>query len=679
MQDVSSAFLAAMEDMPFVVRLTLDGTDVINEEAVQEVSSLGGSSSDEGGITLGGTVAGSVKIILDKSLIGCAVNGRELFLEIGLEIDSTMEWLPMGTYTVTDALEDDGVITVTASDALSSKFDVEYEPIDGFDFDAEDGVDAVAFLKALCTRRGVEVDASSLESIPLKISPDGYTERQIIGFIAALYGGFADIDRNGILKIRWYAAVDRTGSADDYYDSGMEKASYDFTVGWLKCYVEPMAETLAAGDTAADQGIYFECPWMDEDRLEQIWQKVRGFTYRPVTGVKFFGDPRLDPGDIITLEDLSGATHAVPAMAITHEWDGGIITEISADGQAKTDAYEGPVQRETKRLYSRIVKKQNEIELSIRDFDGEKIISLINLSETEALIQAPKIKLEGLVTANSNFKILEDGSVKATNAVISGKITATSGTIGGCEIVSGKLQVPAANITGTLTASQLNADGMTAKNVSITGEITAESGTIGGWTIKSGKIICGDGTNIKTAAIQAPTADTVWVFAAGGSSHDSYADCPFRVNKAGELYATKATISGVLAAGQGSSLAGFEVDENSFFSGTWNPSNKETPTVFMCTGTARQYTVAGQTLTGWAIGAGGNFGVTTDGGVYAVKGNIGGFTLDSGYMKSTANGYGLGLHPAGITLNSKTFFVVIYSNGGATPVGGLTASGWVTL
>lgn len=80
--------------------------------------------------------------------------------------------------------------------------------------------------------------------------------------------------------------------------------------------------------------------------------------------------------------------------------------------------------------------------------------------------------------------------------------------------------------------------------VSAEGVIEATSGTVGGWTLKNYKLYAGDGTNIKTVAIQAPTANNLYVFAAGGTSHDSYADCPFRVTKAGKLYATDAVITG---------------------------------------------------------------------------------------------------------------------------------------
>lgn len=60
--------------------------------------------------------------------------------------------------------------------------------------------------------------------------------------------------------------------------------------------------------------------------------------------------------------------------------------------------------------------------------------SFVGASAEGVFIKAGSIKLEGLVTANENFKVLEDGSIEAANGVFKGEIEATSGTIGGFEI-----------------------------------------------------------------------------------------------------------------------------------------------------------------------------------------------------------------------------------------------------
>lgn len=90
-----------------------------------------------------------------------------------------------------------------------------------------------------------------------------------------------------------------------------------------------------------------------------------------------------------------------------------------------------------------------------------------------------------------------------------GKIIADSGQIGDCCIVDGKLEVPAANIIGELTfgdgsyyiapnASEnyLNLPGLaiTFDGASFTGKVTATSGEIGGWNIGTIKAVNGTTT-----------------------------------------------------------------------------------------------------------------------------------------------------------------------------------------
>lgn len=66
-------------------------------------------------------------------------------------------------------------------------------------------------------------------------------------------------------------------------------------------------------------------------------------------------------------------------------------------------------------------------------------ISVINQTAESIKIQAAKIALEGLVTANSRFKILTDGSMEAVNGKFTGTITATSGNISGFTLASNRM------------------------------------------------------------------------------------------------------------------------------------------------------------------------------------------------------------------------------------------------
>lgn len=72
------------------------------------------------------------------------------------------------------------------------------------------------------------------------------------------------------------------------------------------------------------------------------------------------------------------------------------------------------------------------------DVDGN-LKSFVGAGQDGVKIKAANIQLEGLVTANENFKILEDGSIEAKNGKFTGEIESYKGTIGGFTIGNGRI------------------------------------------------------------------------------------------------------------------------------------------------------------------------------------------------------------------------------------------------
>lgn len=64
------------------------------------------------------------------------------------------------------------------------------------------------------------------------------------------------------------------------------------------------------------------------------------------------------------------------------------------------------------------------------DSDG-RLRAFVGAGQEGVKIKADHIQLEGIVTANGNFKILEDGSIETINGKFTGEINANKGTIGG--------------------------------------------------------------------------------------------------------------------------------------------------------------------------------------------------------------------------------------------------------
>lgn len=68
---------------------------------------------------------------------------------------------------------------------------------------------------------------------------------------------------------------------------------------------------------------------------------------------------------------------------------------------------------------------------------NDEVIASINASQEGIAIKGKKISLEGLITANKNFKIDEEGNMSCKDATVSGHVEATSGKIGEFNIGKG--------------------------------------------------------------------------------------------------------------------------------------------------------------------------------------------------------------------------------------------------
>ncbi len=236
-----------------------------------------------------------------------------------------------------------------------------------------------------------------------------------------------------------------------------------------------------------------------------------------------------------------------------------------------------------------------------------------------------------------NFYVSYDGELFANKADITGKITATSGEIGGCSIEDGTLKIANANID-SLNVSKISAG--TNNNAITFTNITADGGTIGGWTIASNSLKytteTANGVGVAGTMYLCP-AGTTTKKSVGGSDEImgwgiTVGDA-FGVTTEGALYANNATIQGKLTAGEYSKIGDFEVDNNSIFSGAWGTIP---PDVFMCIGSQTPYSLGGSpNIKGWAFGAGSNFGVTNTGALYCRSGKIGGWEIDENHIVST--------------------------------------------
>ena len=312
--------------------LTLNGTAVTG--ALLTLTITASVNGEQPLLTVGNTCAKTVQMQFSGVQTG--------FLEgtLVLSAQSGAEVLPLGSFAVTEAVTRGGQTTVTAMDAMGVALAELYQP-------SLSGAAATAWavLNDVAAKAGVALSArvsgyqSVLAGVSMASLAAGYTRRTVVGWIAGLCGCNAVIDRAGKLDFIWYSASGMTLHRADCYE-GMDEIQESNSVFSMLSVsvVDGNGNTQTLSPTSAEgTGALIENPFMTQARLDGLWSSIGGMTYRPAE-LSFLGDLRLDAGDLITLTLDDGTTCSVPVMSLTHTYDGGVTTHVTALGQGENAA-----------------------------------------------------------------------------------------------------------------------------------------------------------------------------------------------------------------------------------------------------------------------------------------------------------------------------------------------------
>lgn len=349
------------------------------------------SSSSEEYLQLGSAV--SAKIELSIKRIDELFENTEIPIEIGLKLPSGKhEYIPVGFFTAEHPTNDQTTTTFTAYDRMMKTTGLY---VSNLTYPAS----AVSVLNEISAGCGVPVDVSNIDSsIMISTKPAGYTYREMIGYIASMAGGFACVDRTGTIVIKWYLDVDY--KLDVTRIMSFEKDESNYNLEKLSCNVDN-STTLTSGGGIL--GVTFDNPFMTQDRLDNIFKKLSGFSYRGAS-VKTLGDVRLDPWDMITVEDGED-TYKVPVMNIQQEYDGGLTMTITSYGKTQTEQevdFKGPTTQQNERIYSDLILVK---ELIAKKVDAE-------------WVKANTVQAETIVSINNDLENIRNNYLKSNVAEI---------------------------------------------------------------------------------------------------------------------------------------------------------------------------------------------------------------------------------------------------------------------
>ena len=458
------------------LRLCLPSGRSLEEELISLTWTAGCSGASNGPLP-GSTVAGTVK----AKLTDTGLTLVNTFLT--LQTNGAEGWEDIGRFRCETAEIGDGVVSITASDAMIWALERGYYP-------SEPAPDtALGVLTDLCAQRGLTLgETEHLTDVPVAGSLTGWTCREMAGYMAALLGCHALIGPGDRLELGGYETTDCELTADDYYSGGFTCRDEDWTLAGVSVTVPgEEQQTLTAG--TVEPNVSFSNPYMTQALLDSLWERWAGFSYRPGT-VQLPDGVDICPGDVIAVTGSTGERYAFAVMEVQHSYDGGIKTILTAYGAAEGDggsSYKGPAttameryaaeMATVKRLYAQSLTVSGDIvtdALSGVEINASKYLTGVTvvgdviragtltadklvLIGPEGLIYEINAQSGGLTAeqlTEEQYQKAIDGSALVKHSVTADRIDVTdlfaqditaTGTIQGANLIGGTLSAEADN------------------------------------------------------------------------------------------------------------------------------------------------------------------------------------------------------------------------------------------
>lgn len=408
MYQSSEAFgnLVLQDSRTFKALITYDDVSITNAKSIK----FTGGAEGEDDFSLGSTVSQYVTIIIPDP--GKAIEGHELLVQIGMEVNGLVEYIPMGYFTPGKPSRNEEQIEFTAYDRMM-------KTERAFSMDG-DSTDTATVLKRIQEITGLMVVTDGLSGISMKV-PKGYSCREVLSYVAQLHGCFAVCNRNGQIELHSYVDSGYTVSTGRYWDS-FEHNDYLFQVEKLTCYTGQDEEgkdvSVSSGD--GPRAVIFSNPFMTQDTLDKVMDSMKGFSYMPGS-LRMMGDPRLDPWDVLTVEDRKGGSYKVPLMKLEREYDGGFTDSVEAVGLSEDETnanWKGPATKEMERYYAQLVMIDHAM-INKLDVDTAnlKFATIQNLNAVNATVQNldaefgsfRNLTATNFTAANAKISILDSG------------------------------------------------------------------------------------------------------------------------------------------------------------------------------------------------------------------------------------------------------------------------------
>lgn len=374
------------------------------------------------------------------------ITNREFLFEVGLELsDGTIEYAPMGYFTVQKPDSDEDTVNFKAYDRMQ-KFEKPYKS------NLEYPADSQKILYELCTMCGVELATPIANPITITDKLEGYTCREVLGYIAGIHGLFACFDRYGKLNLRWYSETPIEKQIGLIWSLTKSQSNYEVE----KVTLAKDSETTYTSGTGIS-GINHSNPYATQEIADSIYASLGGFSYRPCE-ISMLDDIRLDAWDMLKVTYLDGSVLTIPVMSLEHSFTDG-ETRVKSFGKTDTESeyrYSGPTTQAMDRMSAELLVVNRVVATKVdAEYVNAHAITTDNLSAIEAEIKSAVI--EDISAEYADIRLANIDTANIDVAKI-GMLFAEVGLIDRAIIKDG-------HITGYLDSVEINADKITAGTI----------------------------------------------------------------------------------------------------------------------------------------------------------------------------------------------------------------------
>lgn len=362
-------------------------------------------------------------------------------------------------------------------------------------------------LQSLCTYVGVTLKTTtfpgSTESIAsAPMAGNGLVGKDVLGWIAETACAYARMNRDDRLELVWFAAQNVKLTQNQHF--GDSPAEYEAPAVQA---LHVMVANTDLGVMLPENGMGNEYQVLDNPlyygsteaeirgKAQDLYEKLTAFPAYTPNSVDAVCDWSIEPGDIIQVVGGDGTTRTLPIFRMTLKWAGGWAraTYECTGGMGRKPA------TQSKRREFAAYRAYHKLEVDITGIKSEIGDVQGNVANLEITASELRTQISGKIDGNQAQSLIDQTVDKISLEVSSGSggssfvlkkdgVQISSDTV---DITANAINLSTANISGTLSASYIDAANLHVQGANID-NLTVTNAMID--TLYASKIIGGSGT-----------------------------------------------------------------------------------------------------------------------------------------------------------------------------------------